>query len=449
MPPSADPQQSISQRSLRGALFTATIVCATLLVACHQPSTQPTTPTAAPTEPALTPTTAPAESERGTPEPTAVALQLWLPPDIARASVTIDGRTLLYTEALAEEAALPDNVQLVVTTKGLHGDAGLRESMLATAPVVPQRLPQLILIDSVDLPALVDAGLVQPIDGLDQVTYWDTLVPVAEAAVTISDTRYGAPLCADLLLLAYDQAALPTPPATWQALASGEATLLFPAAQGPSASDTLLALYLSVGGFISASEPRLDTTALTRALSAYQLGREAGRIHSESIDTADADASWAAYAAGKADMVIVTSQQLLQHGEDAPATAIAPVPAAGGDEPVTLARVLTWAIVTDDETMQDLALAYIEAAATPQAQRLLTARTFHLPVVTSALDQESLGNWYTALSQQMALARPLPPFPNQAGLEEALAQAGASVLAGTASPAEAANLAATKVSELK
>jgi len=449
LPPSADHrQQSKPQRPPRGALFAAAIVGVALLVACHQPSAQPATPVIAPTVPAVAPTTSPAENAPGTPEPTAVALQLWLPPDIARASVTIDGRTLLYTEALAEEAALPGNVQLVVTTKSLHGDAGLLESMLATAPVVPERLPHLILLDSVDLPALVEAGLVQPIAGLDEATYWDTLTPVAESAVTISGTRYGAPLCADLLLLAYDQSAVTTPPATWQALASGEATLLFPAAEGPTASDTLLALYLSAGGFVAESEPRLDTTALTRALSAYQLGREAGRIHSASVDTADADTSWAAYAAGKADMVIVTSQQLLQYGEDAPGTAIAPVP-AGGAEPVTLARVLTWAIVSDDESVQDLALAYIRASAAPEAQRLLTARTFHLPVVASALDQESLGDWHAALSQQMASARPLPPFSNQAGLEEALAQAGASVLAGTAGPAEAANLAATKVSALK
>jgi len=415
------------------------------LLACTRPTPEPVTPTPTASQPTATPTGNAPEGEPGNATAT-TALQVWLPPDISRASVTVGGHTQLYSDAVAGQSALPDSVRLVVTTKSLHGPGGMLESVLATAPVAPQRLPHLILLDSTDLPALVAAQLAQPITTLDEATFWQTLQPVASAAVTLDEARYGAPLCADLLLLAYDSGQVQAPPATWQELLGGQEAVLFPGAPGAAASDPLTALYLSEGGFVAAAEPVLDTTALARALGVYQLGREAGRIHADSVGVADADSSWAAYAAGKADMVVTTSLQLLQSGEDAPSTAIAALPRSD-TQPVVLARGLTWVIITPDPAMRDLALAYIQAAPMPMPQQLLATRTIHLPVVMSALDETTAGAWYAPLSAQLAIARPLPSFPDYAGLEQALSQAGASVLSGTASPADAASLAAAQLDQ--
>ncbi|MGI6375582.1 MAG: extracellular solute-binding protein [Anaerolineae bacterium] len=430
-------------------LCTTALACGLALSACSQrlaPMPR-TTPTDAPIAAEPTPT-GPAGSGSGGGEPTKpiTELSVWLPPDIARASVPLQGRALLYIDALAEAADLPGSVRLATTTKSLLGPAGIVESALATTPVMPERLPDLVLIDAAELQSLVSAGLAQPLDDALPQEAWATFLPFAREAVTVDGTPYGAPLCTDLTLLVYGTEQAPEPPATWQALLRGDDLLLFPAAAGAATSDTLLTLYLSEGGSIEPRDPLIDTTALTRALSAVQLGREAGRIHADAIDTADADQSWAAYATGKADMVVSSSAQLLRGGSQLSGTAFTVVPNSGSQQ-VSIAHTLAWVILTTNPERQQLAFDLVRASVTDQQQRVLARRTFHLPAVQAAIDAETAGAWHDRLSGQLAVASPAPAFPNYDLLNRSLMWALASVLRGQAGPTEAANLAAVRLSE--
>jgi len=413
-----------------------------LAAGCSDRSPGSLTPVASPTPPGDSGGKEP--SATAVPKQASITFTVWLPPEIASLSVPSDGRPELYAKALAEAAPLPEDVRVAVSTKSANGKGNMLESVLATAPVLPARLPHLILLDAAELPALVAGGLAQPIVGLDEAAYWDTLQPFAEQAVTFDGVRYGAPLCADLVLLAYDNTRINTPPSTWQELISGTEALVLPGT-GPDAVDTLLTFYLSEGGAVSTSDPVLDTTALAQALGAYQVGRESARVHADSVSLTSFDATWSAYLAGKSHMVVTSSRQVLEYRDDAPTTSITRLPMSGRRS-VSLVRVLAWVIITPDTDMQALALAYIAASALPEQQQLLAQRAFHLPAVASELDESIAGPWRASVIRLLATARPVPPCIACSTLEQALEDASFSVLSGTASPIQAASLAAVRSS---
>jgi len=431
-------------------LCVAVFTCGLALSGCAQPAAvaQHSTPSPGATAEVSVSPAAPYDeppSEDG-PGETIVTLQVWLPPEIARASMSVQGRSLLYIDALAEAAELPKGVRVASITKDLLGPAGMIESALATAPVVPERLPDMMLIDASELQALVSAGLAQPLDGALPTTVWQEIWPSSQEAVMIDGVAFGAPLCVDIPLLIYDVATLAAPPATWGQLLSGDLALLFPAAPAASSSDTILTLYLSEAGHTATVAPQIDTTALTRALSAVQLGREAGRIHADAVETLDVDQSWAAYATDKVDMAVSTSAQLLRGGDSMPTTQIAPIPPSG-DAPVSVAHTMAWVVLTTDKQHREPAIELVHASLRDEQQRVLSMRTYHLPAVRSALDANTASPWHGPLTLLLTEAQPAPAVADYDLLNRSLMWATASVLRGQASPAEAANLAAVRVSE--
>jgi maltose-binding protein MalE len=438
------------QKRLPGVLVA--VIClaalaAVILAAGCQPKTR-VTPT---TLPAPGPTAAPATPPANGDQPVdgdsgAVNLRVWLPPDIASASVREQGRAQLFVNLVAERARPGHDVVLDASTKALRGPGGLRESILATAPVAPSRLPHLALVDSTDLPALVAAGLAQPLASADTLSFSDNLAPLALEAVTLDGICYGVPLGVDLLVMGYDAAEVSAPPASWAELLTGSEPLLFSAARGADAADVLLAQYLSEGGVVAASEPVIDTAALSRALAAYQVGKAASAIHDRAASTDSFELAWAEYLAGQANLAVVTSLQVLRDGASAPHTALAALPVSG-PKTVVLGRVLVWVVLTPDPEAQDVALAVAVASLDAELQRLLTESSYHLPVSTAALEEPSLDPWREQLTGLYALAIPLPAIAQYAAVEAALAEAAESVLTGSANPAAAAGLAAARIAQ--
>lgn len=417
-----------------------------LATGCQPPvRVTPTVPPAP--SPTVAPTALPATGDQPTADADGtVNLRVWLPPDIASASARVQGRASLFIDLVAEQAQSDPELELMASTKALHGPGGLRESILATAPVAPARLPHLALVDTSDLPALVAAGLVQPIADADASSYADALSPLASEAVMVEGVRYGVPLCVDLLVLAYDAAEVSTPPQNWASLLTGSEPLLFPAVRGADAADVLLAHYLSEGGVVAATEPVLDTAALSRTLAAYQVGKAGGAIHERATTIDSFEAAWAAYQAGQTNLAAVTSLQVLRDGNSAPDTMLGTLPVSG-PEPVVLGRVLAWVVLTPEPEAQRLALAMATASLSADLQRLLTASSFHLPVLTAALEQASPDPWREQLIELYAQALPLPKIAQYAAVEAALAEAAESVATGAATPADAASLAAARLAQ--
>ncbi len=258
-------------------IYVAALSVVILATGC-QPKTR-VTPTALPAPgPTAVPATPPANGNQPVGgDSGAVNLRVWLPPDIASASVREQGRTLLFVNLVAEQAQLGHDVVLDTSTKALHGPGGLRESILATAPVAPSRLPHLALVDSTDLPALVAAGLAPTPRRCRHAVLCDNLAPLALEAVTVDGVRLwraagrrsaGDGLCA---------AEVSAPPTSWAELLTGSEPLLFPAARGADAADVLLGAIPLQGGVVAASEPVIDTAALSRALAVS--GGQSGQRH--------------------------------------------------------------------------------------------------------------------------------------------------------------------------
>jgi len=278
------------------------------LVGCSLlPESTPTPTSVAPTEtPLPSPTASPTLSPVNTPvDPTApLTLTLWLPPEM----VLEDEPAAKVIDEMNESFMAANRlVNIEVIPKAAHGPGGLVDMLLATEPVVPGRMPDLVLFDLSELHSLADKDILAPLEDLFPKALWDDLFPFTLQAVTVDEDRLAMPLGADIFFLAYNSAMVESPPRTWDELLTGKATYLFPANQGDgSAADAFLLLYFAQGGSLEGAERlELNTTLAASLLRKYRAAAENGTVPDMVRTMSTLDDCWAVYLAGEASMSLV------------------------------------------------------------------------------------------------------------------------------------------------
>lgn len=424
------------------ALWVALLVGATLIGCEGVRWSAPRGPTAPPTlVPTLQPTVVAA-----TPGPThdwpdpakPLTLTLWLPPEMAIA----DGRSGREMQRIVKAFADQNpGIRLSLVPKAAHGSAGLTSALLATRPVVPARMPDLVAVDLAELPRLAYSGIATRLDALLPPSTWEDVYPFAGQATQVDGARMAVPFHADVTFLAYNRSVVTLPPRTWDELVVGRATLVVPLPRGEDPiADSFWTQYLGYGGQVGAngSKPILDVSTLARVLANYRRAVDAGVLPAKLRSARSFDDCWKFFLAGAADLACVGSWQFPRDESTLPGAGYARLPTPMGD-PLTLASTWGWVIVTTDPLRQQAAARLILHARNTAQQVAWSIASDHLPVYRGALAGSVSSARYRAfLADQLESAIPFPTLGNAPRVQETITRAIEDVLESVITPEGAA-----------
>jgi len=377
-----------------------------------------------------------------------MTLTLWLPPEMA-----LEGEAAAQVISELNETFVVMNprVRIEVVPKAAYGPGGLVDMLLATKPVVPERMPDIVVFDTSELHRLADGDLLVPVQELFAQALWDDLFPFALEAVTVDGDRVAVPMGADIIFLVYNSAMVEAPPRTWAEMLASNATYIFPASQGDgSAADAMLLLYFAEGGGLQSSErPELDSALAASILRSYRTALESGAVPEMVRTMSSFEDCWALYLTGEAGMSLAGSWQYQRDRAILKRTRYARVPTINGSL-TTIARSWAWGVLTQDPARQLMAARYIATATAPDYLSLWSSASNHLPARRSILalaveDQD----YHAFLDEQLQNARPYPDVRGYPQIQDAIVQAIEDVLDGVATPERAAVTAAAMILRLR
>lgn len=413
-----------------------------LLPATATPPPGASEETAQPPAQATAPPAGPAEGEATPGSSTVVTLTMWTTEAFSPTEVITSGQ-ILAGQVAEFEAAHPD-VRLEFLLKKPYGRGGILDFLLTTAPVVPELMPDLAIIDVDELPAAVQAGVLQPLDTLVSQELVADLYPFARQAAFLDGQLWGLQFQADLNHLVYNTGKLTVPPRSWPGVLSNPGTYAFPAGgQGGLVNDSFLVQYLAVRPWPSESDPNapfLEAESLTAVLQFYLDGVSRG-VFADILDYDDVDDCWAAYMEGEVDLAHISARRYLGEGETLPNAAVAPIPAINGGGP-PISRGWALVLVTPEPERQALAVELMAGLMAAETNAGWNRAAGYLPtrrLAAAALAEDGRADSYLRfIEQQLQAARPRPRLSNYAQVAAALQEAVEDVVSGAAMPEEAA-----------
>lgn len=412
---------------------------------CSKQATPTTLPNAKPTATAtdLPQPTEPAVSASPTPGSSQISLRVWIPPEFA---ITAD--SLTFSEIVTGfEAAYP-GIRIELSAKRAIGKGGLLDMLQGAAKVAPGYLPDLILMDHAETALAIERGLLQAMDPLLASPAGEHVFASILVSGTSNGTRYGLPFALDFLHLAYRTSITSSFPLNWTTVLDSDGRHLF--ASGGSenySSDAILIQYLGVDGSLKDAEgkPAMDSRLLTRVLDAYKQMSDEGTLAAESLRLNSPDGVWDMYKAGEADFAEVWASQFKAEALSIPDTSFGRIPTRNG-RAIVLAHVWVWSIPARTPERQQAAASFLDWVTAPSRQRAWCEAALLLPAGPGAWPLPRVSIEYSLFL--MHLAEEATPFPvgfRSAMVSAALQEALAQVIAGSASPKQAAEQAIVKM----
>ncbi len=425
---------------LAGATIIALLLTALTITACNllEQATLSTT-TATPPPPTPSPqATVPAVSPTPT-QPVSTTLVLWTTESYSP-TAEIPAGEVLAQQLSAFEETYPD-VHIEVVLKKPYGEGGILDFLMTSSQVAPSILPDLVILDTVELEKAGRAGLVRPLDALISPELKADLFPCALQAGTVGEQLMGVQFEADIEHLAYNLAKLDEPPLTWTEVLTLGLTYIFPAAgRNGLVNNAFLSQYYGAGGqlFDETGHLALDQAILAEVLSFYQDGANMGVIPPEVLEYKSAADCWPIYLSAQVALTNVDSFRYLRDRGILLSTGFAPIPTRTG-KAVTISQGWTLAIVTQDTYRQTVAASLLEWLLTPANNAAWNQAAHHLPTRRSAFEYLDEEDEYMSFAyQQLTRARPYPSEPEYEQVSRALQQAVQDVLSGQATPDAAA-----------
>ncbi len=401
--------------------------------------------TATPTPTPPLPTPLPTETPTPTPQsqPLITTLRLWLPQELDPYG-DAPGMNVL-AQQIADFNAAHADLQVEITVKMAHGRGGLLDFLRTARDAAPSVLPDLVVLDALDLKTAAGSNLIQPLDALLSQAELDDRFPFAAELGSVDGQTFGIVLGADMQLLAYRPALLASAPLSWTDVISPPVPFLFPAGSSTGqVNDATLIQYLAAGGKLadSAGDPWLDKDALLAVLGFYSDCIGSGAISPPVVlEITDADQAWERFRAGDGAMAVVQARRYWLGAGDATAddgVAVAAIPTRDG-RPLSLARGWTLALVATDPARQSQALMLLAWLSAPERSAQWTQAAGYLPGTRSALRSWMVSNADRTVLRNVletAIAAPRPEAMARIGpIMQAAVEA---VLSGRATPREAA-----------
>jgi ABC-type glycerol-3-phosphate transport system substrate-binding protein len=417
-------------------LFIALVGCS--VAPSPTPRTTGTEATPTPAATAISETTPSPSPSPVEPRPSHITLTVWGPVQFSPGEDNAAG-SIMQSQYEAFQAANEDT-GVEYYPKAAYGQSGVLDLLLATAYAAPSVLPDLAIIDTVELDSLVREGLAQPLDDLITDEFRADLFPIATEACTFGGELRGVQFEADVEHLIYYTEALEEPPATWADLFNGPVSYLFPAGgEDGLVNDAFLIQYLSQGGKLTDEEgqPTLDSSPVQRVLRFYDALRMWGVSPPRVLELTDLEDCWAAYAEGNVTVSHISSWRYLTSRSVMQDTSFAPLPTETGT-PATMARGWALVIITESAYRQEAAVRLMEWLMSPNNLAQWSQASNHLPTRPSALRLTGWpADYVKFLETQLASAFYRPSTPELQRMERALQIAVQDVLSGQQTPRDA------------
>jgi len=398
-----------------------------LAIACSGCEWLPSPASPAAPTPTFTPTSTPepTPTPTATPLPSIATLTLWVPDFLSPYEDTTGAA--VFHEQLAEFALIQPDIQVQIIVKKATGAGGLYNMLSTAYTAAPAVLPDVIILSELDLRTAASEGYLQSLDAtMVQTTDYFPFVRITDPAIT---TTYGVPFIIKAEQTAYRQNIAETPPLSWTAILTSNYSLLFPTAPADGqASDMVLAGYISAGGATSDENgrPRLDRAALEQV---YRFVVE--MVGDNLIDVErvsglpDATACWELFQEGTGHLTVVPAGLYWSAPLEGSRPGWIPTPSGS---PITIGRVWSMAMVSQDPYRQNAALKLLEWLTTPEQVADLTRSTRTLPARFHAIELWDLSPEDTAFLKQL-LDGAVPSLPPNVDVPVRRAlQAGLSVI---------------------
>jgi len=372
----------------------------------------------------------------------AVELTLWTPtffnPDPEGSNAASD----ILRDAYVNFEATHPNVSVNVEPKSEQGGATLYEYISSAYKVAPSILPDIIMLDSQQLWAIADLGLIPPLSA-EEVTALDDVYPFAQEAVAYKDNIYGIPYVANILHTVQvrtgaadvDVASIPS---TWSALFESNVPYFFPAGgRNGRGNDTLLLQYVGAGGELTNDKSLMNSTALVDVLEFVSQGIKRQLIPRNVIDFSDVDSAWLSLGTTQRGFVEISSTLYLQQRPLIGGSSFSATPTKSGER-VTIGRVWAFAILSQEPERRALALELIDKLAAPAVLGPWGLSASRLPVHRAALNSWGNGDaYYDFVRDELEAAVALPNGTSFVGFSADIHQALLAVLSGEITPEEA------------
>ena len=340
----------------------------------------------------------------------------------------------------AFESAYP-TASVSVVLKNDTGKGGVLDYLRTAGQVAPSVLPDVVVLDTVDLAAAARDGTLVSMDELISPTLVDDLLPAARAAATVDDQLMGIPFEMDVEHLIYNTSKITGTPVTWSDVLSLTAPYVFPAkGRNGLVNDAFLIQYLALGGKFQDDEgnPTLDQQLLVSALDYYRQGSDIGVIPPDVLEVSGTEDIWPAYVSAEVGVAHARASDFLRDRGVLRTTQYASIPTHDG-EPVAIGRGRVLAITTRDPAQLGMALLLIEWLLEPENEIAWSRAAGYLPSRYASF--ELIGDsdpYWPFLEHQLEVAVPPPAFPEYDQIGRVVQQSVVEVLGGESTPEEAA-----------
>ncbi|MBM4464202.1 MAG: extracellular solute-binding protein [Chloroflexi bacterium] len=393
------------------------------------------TPTATTVPGEATPSVSPTPS-RPPAVSSAIALTIWTTEEFSPEDD--DSGQVLAQQWQAFEAARA-NVTIEYVLKKPYGKGSILDFLSTSSAAAPTVLPDLVILDTLELDEAAMAGLIQPLDDLVSNELQQDLFPFARHS--FDGQLMGIQFEADVEHLIYNTNKIDSPPLTWREVISDQIAYIFPAGgEGGLVNDAFLIQYLSAGGQLLDEEgkPALDEGTLVEVLQFYADGLEAGAIPPVVLDFEDLNDCWVVYVSAQAAMSNISSARYLADRGVLKNTSFAAIPTRDGNAG-TLSKGWALAVVTTDLARQAIAAQFIEWLLEAENNADWNLAAGHLPTRQAAFDLLGTADpYFTFARQQLENVHPRPMTSAYEKIGRALQKAVQDVLTGEVSPEEAA-----------
>ncbi len=340
----------------------------------------------------------------------------------------------------AFERTYPD-VPISVVLKNESGKGSVLDYLRTTSQAAPSVLPDVVVLNTVDLAQVARAGLVVPLDGLISSSLVDDLLPAARAAGTVDGQLVGIPFEMDVEHLIYNTNKIAAIPMAWTDVISANTSYVFPAkGRNGLVNDAFIIQYLAIDGRLQDDEgrPFLDEQALQAVLGYYRQGVEAGVVPPDVLTIGAPDDIWPNYVSAQVGIAHVNSHRFLNDRGVLRSTQFATIPTRDGT-PLTISRGRALAVAARDPDRRAMALRLIEWLMAPENNAAWNQATAHLPTRYATFNLIGDGDpYWPFLQNQLEVAVPPPAFPEYDQIGRVLQQAVIEVLSEEATPEEAA-----------
>jgi ABC-type glycerol-3-phosphate transport system substrate-binding protein len=329
--------------------------------------------------------------------------------------------------------------------KSPYGKGGLLDFLLHTQALLPERLPDLIVLDSREIDAAAQANLLQPLEhDLPSGAYAD-LLPPAQAMAKYRGAWLAVPVTLDAQQLVYNSSAVKDAPASWEKFLAGNAAMVFPA----DGDDAFLLQYLHNGGHLPpASQPAvLDVNTVAMVLTFFQRAHAANLVPDSVFGIRAAHEAWTPFAAGQAPLAQVEATDYLAERERVPNSSFAAIPTKDGAA-TTLVHSWNYTILTSDPARHTAAAEFVNWITDPSrvaewasAAKVIPARRSAFALV---IKPRAYADFLLSLFDAAIIS---PSLAELAPYSDAWGNALKSVLRGQATPIEAATRAAQSLGQ--